>query len=76
MELERVLLNLFAGQQWRHRHGERLMDTGSGKERRGWGRWTEKHGNTYTAAASLQSCLILCDPMYSSPPGSSVHRIL
>ena len=33
---------------------------------------------SYHAAAtkSLQSCLTLCDPMDSSPPGSSVHRIL
>ena len=31
----------------------------------------------YAAAAkSLQSCLTLCDPMDSSPPGSSGHRIL
>ena len=28
------------------------------------------------AAKSLQSCLTLCDPMDSSPPGSSVHRTL
>ena len=27
-------------------------------------------------AKSLQSCLILCDPMYYSPPGSSVRGIL
>ena len=27
-------------------------------------------------AKSLQSCLTLCDPMDSSPPGSSVHGIL
>ena len=27
-------------------------------------------------AKSLQSCLILCNPMDRSPPGSSVHRIL
>ena len=27
-------------------------------------------------AKSLQSCLILCDPMGYSPPGSSVHGIL
>ena len=27
------------------------------------------------AAKSLQSCLILCDPMDSSPPGSSIHGI-
>ena len=31
----------------------------------------------YAAAAKLlQSCPTLCDPMDSSPPGSSVHRIL
>ena len=32
----------------------------------------------YTAAAakSLQSCLTLCDPIDSSPPGSSVPGIL
>ena len=28
------------------------------------------------AAKSLQSRPTLCDPMASSPPGSSVHRIL
>ena len=28
------------------------------------------------AAKSLQSCLTLCDPIDSSPPGSSVHGIL
>ena len=27
-------------------------------------------------AKSLQSCPTLCDPVYSRPPGSSVHRIL
>ena len=27
------------------------------------------------AAKSLQSCPTLCDPMYCSPPGSSVHGI-
>ena len=27
-------------------------------------------------AKSLQSCLMLCDPMDQSPPGSSVHGIL
>ena len=37
------------------------------------------HGPTWHAcmnAMSLQSCPTLCDPMDSSPPGSSVHRIL
>ena len=31
---------------------------------------------TDAAAKSLPSCLTLCDPMYRSPPGSSVHGIL
>ena len=30
---------------------------------------------TAAAAKSLQSCLTLCDPIDSSPPGSSVHGI-
>ena len=30
----------------------------------------------WSAAKLLQSCLTLCDTMDSSPPGSSVHRIL
>ena len=38
-------------------------------------------GNTFFECLSvytqlLQSCLTLCDPMYGSPPGSSVHGIL
>ena len=32
--------------------------------------------NACMHAKSLQLCLTLCDPMDSSPPGSSVHRIL
>ena len=31
--------------------------------------------NLAAAAKSLQSCPTLCDPMDSSPPGSSVHGI-
>ena len=30
----------------------------------------------FAAGKSLQSCLTLCDPMDSRPPGSSAHRIL
>ena len=30
----------------------------------------------YAAAKSLQSCLTLCDPMDSSPPGSAIPGIL
>ena len=39
----------------------------------------ELPGKAYSAAAAaalLQSCPTLCDPMDSSPPGSSVHGIL
>ena len=32
--------------------------------------------NACMHAKSLQSCLILCDPIVCSPPGSSVHGIL
>ena len=35
-----------------------------------------KHEAAATAAKSLQSCPTLCDPIDSSPPGSSVPGIL
>ena len=44
--------------------------------------WTEEPSRSKPAAAaaaaakSLQLCPTLCDPMYYSPPGSSVHGIL
>ena len=34
------------------------------------------HIYVFVRAKSLQSCLILCDPMDHSPPGTSVHGIL
>ena len=38
-----VVMNLFAGQQWRNRHRDRLMDTRRGDERvRGMERVTRK----------------------------------
>ena len=54
-----VLMNLFAGQEQRHRHREQTWDTVG-------------HGAAAAAAKSLQSCLTLCNPTDSSPPGSSV----
>ena len=36
--------------------------------------WTQ--GSAAAAAKSLQSCLILCDPIDGSPPGSPVPGIL
>ena len=38
-----VLMNPFAGQQWRRRHGEQACEH-SGR-RRGWGKLREEHGN-------------------------------
>ena len=35
-----------------------------------------KHGSAAAAAKSLQSCLTLCDPIDSSPPGFPVPGIL
>ena len=38
--------------------------------------WVISFSKACMHAKSLQSCPTLCDPMDSSPPGSSVHRIL
>ena len=38
-----VLMNPFAGQQWRRRHGEQACEHSGG--RRGWGKLREEHGN-------------------------------
>ena len=38
--------------------------------------WAIKKAAAAAATKSLQSCPTLCNPMDSSPPGSSVHKIL
>ena len=38
--------------------------------------WTRKKAAAAAAAKSLESCLTLCDPIDSSPPGSAVPEIL
>ena len=40
-----VLMKLFAGQQWRHRHREQTYGHGGWGGRRGWDVWGEQHGN-------------------------------
>ena len=35
-----------------------------------------RYADAAAVAKSLQPCPTLCDPMNSSPPGSSVHGIL
>ena len=42
----------------------------------GWHHRLYGHAAAAAAAALLQSCLTLCDPIDSSPPGSSVLGIL
>ena len=37
---------------------------------------SDKHAHAAAAAKSLQSCLTLCDPIDSSPPGFAVPGIL
>ena len=37
--------------------------------------WTVKKAAAAAAAKLLQSCLTLCDPIDSRPPGSAVHGI-
>ena len=41
-----------------------------------WIVWTDSGRWTAAVDKLLQSCLTLCDPIDSSPPGSSIHRIL
>ena len=38
--------------------------------------WTEESGRLQSAAKSLQSCPILCNPIDGSPSGSTVPGIL
>ena len=42
-----VLIKLFAGQQWKHRHREQTYGHGGGGGRRGWDIRREYHGNIY-----------------------------
>ena len=48
-----VLLNLFAGQQWRYRH--KVQTCGHSRERRGWGELREQHGNIYITTCKTES---------------------
>ena len=50
-----VLMNLFAGQQWRCRHGGQTYGHGPGGERREWDEWRELHGSIYTTICKTDS---------------------
>ena len=62
-----VLMNLFAGQQWRRRHREQTY--GHSRGRRGWDVWRAWHGNIYTIICKTASGNLLCD-VGSSTQGS------
>ena len=47
-----VLMNLFAGQQWRHRHREQICDTGG---RTVWDELREFCGNVYITIRKIVS---------------------
>ena len=78
-------VSLHTGQNGHHQ-SLRTINTGEGVEKRepshtvgGNVNWCSHYGKQYAAAAaakSLQSCLTLCDPRDSSPPGSPVPGIL
>ena len=50
-----VLMNLFAGEQWRHRRREQTCECGRGGGRREWGEWREQHENTCTTIRKPES---------------------
>ena len=69
MEFRKMALkNLFAGQQWRNRHREQTMDTGTGEERvRRMERVTwNLHSVQFSSVA--ESCPTLCGPMKLTLP--------
>ena len=75
----KLKLQYFGHLTWRADSFEKTLMLGKieGERRRaadqvaGW-----HHGLNGHAATSLQSCLTLCDPIDSSPPGSPVPGIL
>ena len=48
-----VLMNPFAGQQWRHRHREQACEHSGG--RRGWEKLREEHGNICVTICKIDS---------------------
>ena len=50
-----VLMNRFAGQQWRCRHTEQTCEHGLPGGSRRWDEWREQHGNIHTAICETDS---------------------
>ena len=56
-----VLMNLFAGQQWRCKHRGQSYGHGEQGGRRGWDRGREYHGSIYTIICKIASGNLLYD---------------
>ena len=50
---KKVVMNLFAGQQWRFRHREQTCEHSEGE--RGWDKLREQHGNIYVTVCKIDS---------------------
>ena len=50
-----IWMNLFTGQQWRHRHKEQTYGQGSGRGRRGLDEWREQRGSISTTVCKIES---------------------
>ena len=50
-----IWMNLFTGQQWRHRHREQTYGQGSGRGRRGLDEWREQRGSISTSICKIDS---------------------
>ena len=48
-----LLMNLFAGQQWRQRRREQTC--GHSRGRRGWDEWRAQHGSMYFTECKMNS---------------------
>ena len=55
-----VLMNLFAGQQWRHRHREQTDGHRRWGRRRGWDEWREEHRSAYTSVCETEPVGTFC----------------
>ena len=67
-----VLINLFAGQQWRCRHREQICEHGQG--RREEDKRRQQHGNTHTPAYGKQPVGLCCDTGSSARCSVTAYR--
>ena len=71
-----VLMNLFAGKEWRHRLREQTYGhSGEGENGMNGGSIIDIYTfSSVQFSSATQSCLTLCDPMDHSTPGLPVYH--